>query len=179
MPYVHSGNPRPGAMKSGVHRLSTRTAFRIFPEVSEVWYRRIYRPNVSFMSRIRRACILMRKSASPRRAGFLAAAVLLALLASSCLPAPTSESDGLNLIVYGFSITKESLEKSVYPGFSAKWKSEHGQQVNFTSSFAGSETITNQILQGVKAEIAILSIERDVDRLIQGGFVTADWHALP
>ncbi|MGH9429350.1 MAG: sulfate ABC transporter substrate-binding protein [Terriglobia bacterium] len=74
---------------------------------------------------------------------------------------------------------KESLEKSIYPGFSAKWKSEHGQQVNFTSSFAGSETITNQILQGVKADIAILSIERDAFRLKDGGFVTSDWHALP
>ena len=74
---------------------------------------------------------------------------------------------------------KESLEKSIYPGFAAKWKPEHGQEVNFTSSFAGSETITNQILQGVKADIAILSIERDADRLKQGGFVTSDWHALP
>jgi sulfate transport system substrate-binding protein len=51
--------------------------------------------------------------------------------------------------------------------------------VNFTSSFAGSETITNQILQGVKADIAILSIERDADRLKQGGFVTSDWQAFP
>lgn len=104
---------------------------------------------------------------------------MFALLASSCLPAPPSESEGLTLTVYGFSIMKESLEKSIYPGFSAKWKSEHGQKVNFTSSFAGSETITNQILQGVKAEIAILSIERDADRLKQGGFVTSDWHDFP
>ena len=74
---------------------------------------------------------------------------------------------------------KESLEKSIYSGFAAKWKSEHGQEVHFTSSFAGSETVTNQILQGVKADIAILSIERDADRLKQGGFVTSDWHALP
>src|SRR5262245_15806112 len=74
---------------------------------------------------------------------------------------------------------KESLEKAVFPGFSAKWKQEHGQEVRFTSSFAGSETVTNQILQGVGAEIAILSIERDADRLKQGGFVTSDWHQLP
>lgn len=121
----------------------------------------------------------MRESAPTSKSGFLAGAVLLALLASSCLPTPTSESGGLNLTVYGFSIMKESLEKSIYLDFSAKWKSEHGQQVNFTSSFAGSETITNQILQGVKADIAILSIERDADRLKQGGFVTSDWHAFP
>ena len=102
------------------------------------------------------------------------------LLAAACLPKPPSESGGgVNLTVYGFSIMKESLEKAIYPGFAAKWKAEHGQDVRFTSSFAGSETITNQILQGVRADIAILSIERDADRLKQGGFVTSDWHELP
>src|SRR5207245_4428843 len=74
---------------------------------------------------------------------------------------------------------KESLEKEVYPAFAAKWKREHGQDVHFTSSFAGSETVTNQILQGVKAQIAILSIDRDAQRLKQVGVVTSDWHALP
>ena len=106
-------------------------------------------------------------------------ALLLALIAASCLPKPPSEVGGINITVYGFSVMKESLEKSIYPGFSNKWHQEHGQEVHFTSSFAGSETVTNQILQGVRAEIAILSIERDVDRLKQGGFVTSDWRQLP
>jgi sulfate transport system substrate-binding protein len=66
---------------------------------------------------------------------------------------------------------KESLEKAVFPGFAAKWKREHGQDVRFTSSFAGSETVTNQILQGVQAEIAILSIDRDAQRLKEGGLL--------
>jgi hypothetical protein len=52
---------------------------------------------------------------------------------------------------------KESLEKAIYPAFAAKWKQEHGDDVHFTSSFAGSETVTYQILQGVKAQVAILS----------------------
>src|SRR5213080_3014059 len=99
---------------------------------------------------------------------------------SSCLPKPPSESGGgTNITLYGFSIMKESLEKAVYPAFIAKAKREHGFDVHFTSSFAGSETVTNQILQGVKAQIAILSIDRDAQRLKQGGFVTSDWHALP
>ena len=74
---------------------------------------------------------------------------------------------------------KESLEKAIYPQFRAKWKTEHGQDVSFTSSFAGSETVTNQILQGAPAHIAILSIERDAQRLQKGGFTTVDWHAYP
>jgi sulfate/thiosulfate transport system substrate-binding protein len=110
----------------------------------------------------------------------LVSVAVLSLTAASCLPkAPSESGGGINLTLYGFSIMKESLEKGIYPAFAAKWKSEHGQEVRFTSSFAGSETVTNQILQGVKADIAILSIERDVDRLKQGGFVTSDWHQLP
>ena len=106
-------------------------------------------------------------------------AVLALLLANACLPKSPSEGGGINITLYGFSIMKESLEKAIYPAFSAKWKQEHGVEVLYTSSFAGSETVTNQILQGVKAQIAILSIERDAQRLKQGGFITSDWHALP
>ena len=105
---------------------------------------------------------------------------VFAFAISACLPQPTADQGGgVNITVYGFSILKESLEKSVYPGFAAKWKSEHGVDVKFTSSFAGSETITNQILQGVAADIAILSIERDATRLKEKGFVTSDWRTLP
>jgi ABC-type sulfate transport system substrate-binding protein len=72
---------------------------------------------------------------------------------SSCLPKPPTESGDVSITLYGFSIMKESLEKAVFPGFAAKWKREHGQDVRFTSSFAGSETVTNQILQGFKLRL--------------------------
>ncbi|HEY0078291.1 MAG TPA: sulfate ABC transporter substrate-binding protein [Pyrinomonadaceae bacterium] len=120
----------------------------------------------------------------------LRAALMLSLcllpFASSCLPGSQNDTKGgggaggtRTITLYGFSVMKESLEKAIFPAFSAKWKQEHGEEVRFVSSFAGSETITNQILQGVGADIAILSIERDVDRLKQGGAVTSDWHTLP
>jgi sulfate transport system substrate-binding protein len=105
--------------------------------------------------------------------------VTLLLLTSSCLPKPPAEVGGINIILYGFSIMKESMEKAIFPGFAAKWKNEHGEEVRFTASFAGSETVTNQILQGVQAEVAILSIERDAQRLKAAGFVTRDWHEFP
>jgi sulfate/thiosulfate transport system substrate-binding protein len=101
------------------------------------------------------------------------------LLIGSCLPTPQHAPGGTHITVSGFSIMKEALEKAIYPAFSAKWQQEHGQDVRFTSSFAGSETITNQILQGLDADLAILSIERDVDRLSQGGAVTANWRLFP
>jgi sulfate/thiosulfate transport system substrate-binding protein len=121
----------------------------------------------------------MRKTTS-RSVPFLAtAAFVSALLVVSCLPKPPAESGDLTITLYGFSVMKESLEKAVFPGFTAQWKQLHGQTVQFQSSFAGSETVTNQILQGAPAEVAILSIERDAQRLQKGGFVTSDWHQLP
>ena len=106
---------------------------------------------------------------------------LLGLIAgSSCLPKPPSETSGaVTITLYGFSIMKESLEKAIFPAFVAKAKAEHGVDVRFTASFAGSETVTNQIISGVKAQIAILSIDRDAERLKQAGAVTSDWHSLP
>ena len=119
----------------------------------------------------------MRKT---KAAVIVAFALLILLALSSCLPQTPSESGGgVNITLYGFSIMKESLEKEIFPGFSAKWKREHGVDVRFTSSFAGSETITNQILQGVKAQVGIFSIDRDPQRLKEKGFVTHDWYGLP
>lgn len=74
---------------------------------------------------------------------------------------------------------KEVLEKEIFPAFAAKWKREHGLDVGFVSSFAGSETVTNQILQGAPSDVAILSIDRDAQRLFDGKAVTTDWHAYP
>jgi sulfate transport system substrate-binding protein len=74
---------------------------------------------------------------------------------------------------------RDPLEKAIYPAFAEKWKLEHGEEVGFSASYAGSETVTNQILQGAPADVAILSIERDVTRLVTGNAVTSDWRALP
>ena len=121
----------------------------------------------------------MRKTTSQSVPFLTTTALVLALVACSCLPKPPAESGDITITLYGFSIMKESLEKAIFPGFAAKWKQQHGQLVQFQSSFAGSETVTNQILQGAPAEIAILSIERDAQRLKSGGFVIADWRSLP
>jgi sulfate transport system substrate-binding protein len=107
-------------------------------------------------------------------------AILFSLaLTGGCLPSAPDSKGGRTITVYGFSIMKEALEKEIYPAFAAKWKREKGEDVNFVSSFAGSETVTNQILQGAPADFAVLSIERDVDRLVQGGAVSGDWKSAP
>jgi len=130
--------------------------------------------------RVMKEIIKRKSSATSKRVSRACVLAFVLLLSNSCLPQPkTASAGGRTITVYGFSVMKESLEKAIFPAFAAKWKQEHGEEVHFNSSFAGSETVTNQILQGVRADIAILSIERDVDRLQMGKAVTSDWHELP
>lgn len=121
----------------------------------------------------------MRATTSQNVAFITTACLCVALVAVSCLPRPPGESGDITITLYGFSIMKESLEKAIFPGFTARSKQLHGQEVRFQSSFAGSETVTNQILQGAPADVAIVSIERDAQRLKNGGFSTSDWRSLP
>jgi sulfate/thiosulfate transport system substrate-binding protein len=104
---------------------------------------------------------------------------LAALLVAACMPDSSAGKGDRHLTVYGFSVLKEVMEKAIFPGFKEQWKRQHGEELQITSSFAGSEIVTNQILQGVDADVAVLSIERDAERLRDGGAVTGDWHLSP
>jgi hypothetical protein len=51
----------------------------------------------------------------------------LLVAGNSCLPGPSTGKGGRTITVYGFSVMKESLEKTIFPGFAARWKQEHGK----------------------------------------------------
>jgi len=55
-----------------------------------------------------------------------------------------------------------------------------GEHLEIISSFSGSGTITNQLLMGVPAEFALLSLELDAQRLSDSQLVANEsWHQLP
>ena len=84
------------------------------------------------------------------------------------------------IVVYGFSILGETMNEAIFPEFQAQWKARTGERVEFISSFAGSGTITNQIILGVPAEVAILSLELDALRLVEEKVLPSPtWHDLP
>src|SRR5882757_5907182 len=110
---------------------------------------------------------------------FLSLPLALVLLFCACLPSPPSSQGKRTITLYGFSIMREPLEKAIIPAFQQKWKAEHGEEVSFSGSYAGSETVVNQILQGAPAHLAILSIQPDVSRLVAGKAVTSYWRVMP
>lgn len=120
---------------------------------------------------------LFSKKAAPTLCTLLAAALLLL---GACLPKSGTrprKGEARVVTLYGFSVMKEVMDTTILPAFTEKWKREQGEDVRFITSYAGSETITNQILQGVAADIGIFSIERDVHRLVERQLVKPDWKA--
>lgn len=84
------------------------------------------------------------------------------------------------IVLYGFSILGEMMNDAVFPAFQAEWEARTGEQVELVSAFAASGTVTNQMIMGVPAEVAILSLELDALRLVEAGLVPAPiWRELP
>jgi len=84
------------------------------------------------------------------------------------------------VVLYGFSILGEVMNEGVFPAFQADWQRRHGERVEFISSFASSGTVTNQMILGVPAQIAILSLELDALRLVDRRVLAGPtWRTLP
>ncbi|MFH1425024.1 MAG: sulfate ABC transporter substrate-binding protein [archaeon] len=109
-----------------------------------------------------------------RKDAVFAWALVLVVVVSGCT-GNGGEKDIATITLYGFSVLEEVHAQRIIPGFQAYWKEKTGQDVNFETSFAGSGTITNQIIAGTPAEVAYLSHELDAIRLREAGRVSTDW----
>jgi ABC-type sulfate transport system substrate-binding protein len=84
------------------------------------------------------------------------------------------------VVFYGFSILGEAMNGDVLPEFARRWRARTGEHVEFITSFAGSGTITNQLTLGVPAQVALLSLELDAERLAKAGVIApGSWRRLP
>ena len=126
---------------------------------------------------------LRRKRGAARLDALLPAAFCAALLVWALwpwLPLARTGRPPRTIVFYGFSILSEVLNQAIFPAFEKRWKAESGESVQIIGSFAGSGTVTNQILLGVPAQLALLSLESDAQRLAEAGVIPAEsWRRLP
>lgn len=84
------------------------------------------------------------------------------------------------LVFYGFSILGEVMNQAIFPAFQELWKKKTGKRIELVSSFSGSGTVTNQLIMGVPADLALLSLELDALRLNSAlGISPESWRSLP
>src|SRR5688572_25748741 len=96
------------------------------------------------------------------------------------LPIPGRAAQPRTVVFYGFSILAEVMNQEAFPAFQCDWQAKTGERVELVSSFAGSGTITNQLIMGVPAQLALLSLELDAERLAHAGVTSPrSWRQLP
>ncbi len=105
--------------------------------------------------------------------------VLSAGSLTGCIDLSGGDDDLNTVTFFGFSVKGEVIDEEIIPAFKEHWREKTGGKVDFTTSYAGSGRITNQVLTGAEAEVMILSTEWDAIQLRNGGVVTTDWNTFP
>lgn len=110
---------------------------------------------------------------------------VLVLLAGCGKKAPTvgnGEPVTVLTVEIGLSsccVTEDVMTAEILPLFQEYWLAKTGQKVEFVPTYAGSGTLTNQLVGGTPNQVAILSTELYALRLRDEGFTSTDWTTLP
>lgn len=91
----------------------------------------------------------------------------------------TSTDDQSNTLVIGaYSVAKDAVGE-LLPKFQAEWKAKTGQTVHFQESYEASGTQARAIVGGFEADVALLAMESDIDKLVKADLVSSNWKQAP
>ena len=111
----------------------------------------------------------------------MVAGLVLASLGPTCEPPGLAGSKGrADVLTLGaYSVVREAFHDGLLPAFAEKWRRRTGREVRFEESYNGSGAQARAIASGFDADIAVLSLESDMDSLVNAGVVKKDWNAGP
>ncbi|MEK5495186.1 sulfate ABC transporter substrate-binding protein [Paenibacillus sp. FSL R7-0297] len=113
--------------------------------------------------------------------GWLAALMLavLTLTAAGCgneqegSTAAAQQGD-LTLVVGAYSVAKDAMGE-ILPLFAEEWQAKTGQKIVFQESYEASGTQARAIAGGFEADVTLLAMEGDVEKLVKAGLVEKSW----
>lgn len=122
--------------------------------------------------------------------GFVAALGALAMTSVGCKRKPETaarESGAAAstaarvraLTVGAYTTPREPYGKAILPAFQRKWQAEKGETLKFEESYLGSGAQARAIVGGFEADVAALSLEADIRKIVNAGLITGDWKATP
>ncbi len=104
------------------------------------------------------------------------AMLALALVLSACGGSGDSAaSSGSTLSLVAYSTPKEAYDE-IIPAFG---KTAAGKGVKFTVSYGNSGDQARAVISGLPTDIAALSLEPDITKLVKENLVAPDWNATP
>ena len=116
-----------------------------------------------------------------RAISWMAAGLVLASLGPTCEPSGgRAEGRRVDTLTLGaYSVVREAFHDGLIPAFAESGGRETGRAVRFEESYNGSGAQARAIASGFDADIAVLSLESDMDLLVKAGVVRKDWNAGP
>jgi sulfate/thiosulfate transport system substrate-binding protein len=85
----------------------------------------------------------------------------------------------VTLTLGAYTTPREAYSRAILPAFKEYWKNKTGQEVEFKESYQGSGAQSRAIIGGFEADIAALSLEGDIDKIVEAGLITKNWRAKP
>ncbi|MEC0373666.1 sulfate ABC transporter substrate-binding protein [Paenibacillus chibensis] len=111
--------------------------------------------------------------------------LLLSVVLTGCGGEPAKEASAaasgskeVTLVIGAYSIAKDALA-DILPKFQQEWKAKTGQTVKFQESYEASGTQARAIIGGFEADVTLLAMEGDVDKLVKAGLVSKQWREAP
>ncbi|HWQ12964.1 MAG TPA: sulfate ABC transporter substrate-binding protein [Roseiflexaceae bacterium] len=92
-------------------------------------------------------------------------------------PPPGTPAGGPVTLILGAYTTPREAYAELIPIFKEQWKRQTGQEVEVQESYQGSGAQARAIVEGFEADVAALSLEADITRIVDAGLITSDWTA--
>jgi sulfate/thiosulfate transport system substrate-binding protein len=83
------------------------------------------------------------------------------------------------LTIGAYTTPREPYGKAILPAFQRQWQEKHGETLKFEESYLGSGAQSRAIVAGFEADVAALSLEADIKKIVEAGLITNDWNATP
>ncbi|MBI4509460.1 MAG: sulfate ABC transporter substrate-binding protein [Deltaproteobacteria bacterium] len=102
-----------------------------------------------------------------------------------CLLAPAMPAHGCTtnkrahpqdeLLLGAYTAPREALERAIIPRFRDTWWRETGRELMVRASYLGSGAQARAVTDGFPADVVMLALEPDVDKIVKRGLIAPDW----
>jgi len=83
------------------------------------------------------------------------------------------------LVLAAYTVPKEAYTGEIIPAFREHWRRKTGRDVDVQQSYEASGAQARAVAGGFEADVVALSLEGDVDKVVEAGLITHDWRARP
>ncbi len=106
-------------------------------------------------------------------------ALCFGLITALCACAPGESNKPIQtdtkLILAAYSAPREVFEQAIIPAFAERYKAETGKSISVEASYLASGAQARAVISGFEADIAVLALEGDIDKIAAAGLLSPQW----